>query len=100
MNGRAASPLRRVLAAVVEGRARTPEELAREAGVSRDEASAMLDYWVSRGRLTREEITPGCPAPDCGGCPLASGCAGKIPGGAPALVTIGVRPGRNRPGTS
>ncbi|MBQ0988331.1 hypothetical protein KBZ10_28255 [Streptomyces sp. F63] len=91
------SPLRRVLAAVTEGRAHTLEDLAREAGVSRDEASAMLDYWVSRGRLTREEITPGCPARGCGGCPLASGCAGRAPGGAPALVTIGVRPRREGP---
>ncbi|KNE82041.1 MULTISPECIES: FeoC-like transcriptional regulator [Streptomyces] len=89
------SPLRRVLTAVTEGRARTLDDVAREAGVSRDEASAMLDYWVSRGRLTREEITPGCPPRGCGSCPMASGCTTRTPGSAPALITIGVRPRRS-----
>lgn len=93
------SPLRRVLAAVVEGRARSLDDIAREAEVSPDEASAMLDYWVARGRLTREEITPGCPASGCGSCPIAAGCSAGPKSGGPALVAIGVRPRRNRPAT-
>jgi hypothetical protein len=88
------SPLRRVLAAVREGRARSLDDLAREAGVSPEETAAMLDYWVARGLLTREEIAPGCPAAGCGSCPVtASGCATR-PRNAPALVTITPRVSR------
>jgi hypothetical protein len=86
------SPLRRVLVAVREGRAHSLDDLAREAGVSPEEAAAMLDYWVARGRLTREEIAPGCSAASCGTCPVAaSGCATR-PRSGPALVAIGARP--------
>jgi hypothetical protein len=93
------SPLRQVLAAVLEGRARSLDDLAREAEVSPEEASAMLDYWVARGRLAREEITSGCPASGCGSCPVAAGCAAGPRRAGPALVTIGADPRRGRAAT-
>ncbi|GGY16408.1 FeoC-like transcriptional regulator [Streptomyces xanthochromogenes] len=58
------STLRQVLAAI-ESAARTGaglDSVARSLGLSRAEVDAMAEYWVRKGRLTREEIGGGCPA--------------------------------------
>ncbi|WP_327352696.1 FeoC-like transcriptional regulator [Streptomyces sp. NBC_01304] len=42
--------------------------VARRLGVTLDEARAMADYWVRKGRIERELVG----MPDCSGCVFAS----------------------------
>lgn len=77
-------PLRQVLVRI--RRARDGVRLDRitaEIGVTPDEVASMVDYWVRRGLLTREEVSSGCPPSGCGGCAAATNCAGSRLGGAP-----------------
>ncbi|MFE9537339.1 FeoC-like transcriptional regulator [Streptomyces sp. NPDC006691] len=89
------SLLREVLARI-ESAARTGaglDAVARSMGLSRSEVEAMAEYWVRKGRLTREEIGGGCPPSGCGGCPIAnSGCG--TGGGRPAPLLVALRPRR------
>ncbi|MEV6048288.1 FeoC-like transcriptional regulator [Streptomyces xanthochromogenes] len=90
------STLRQVLAAI-ESAARTGaglDSVARSLGLSRAEVDAMAEYWVRKGRLTREEIGGGCPAAGCGGCPVARGACATS-GGRPAPLLIALRPRRS-----
>lgn len=71
-------------------------EVARQVGVSREEAEAMVEYWVQRGALGTTDIGRGCSSGGCGGCPSAArdggpGCGTDGPSG-PVLVAITVRP--------
>ena len=71
-------------------------EVARRVGVSREEAEAMVDYWVRRGALGTTDLGRGCASGGCGGCPSAArdggpGCGTDGPSG-PVLVAITVRP--------
>ncbi|MTJ61626.1 hypothetical protein GL305_11705 [Nocardia seriolae] len=80
------SPLRRVLAEITASRGDfSLDQLARSVGVSTDEARAMVDYWVRKGRLSVEQIGSGCPATGCGGC-TRSGCPTGDKG--PVLLAI------------
>ncbi|MFC5720869.1 FeoC-like transcriptional regulator [Streptomyces gamaensis] len=91
------SPLRHILRLVQETRGSLRlEELAERAGVAPDEAASMVDYWVARGVLTREEVGGGCPAAGCGGCALKTSCApsGRAGGGGIAPVLYAIRPAR------
>ncbi|MGW2479248.1 FeoC-like transcriptional regulator [Streptomyces sp. NPDC001571] len=89
------SLLREVLARI-ESAARTGaglDAVARSLGLSRGEVDAMAEYWVRKGRLTREEIGGGCPTSGCGGCPVANnGCGAN--GGRPAPLLVALRPRR------
>ncbi|MFE0107041.1 FeoC-like transcriptional regulator [Streptomyces sp. NPDC059009] len=91
------SPLRQVLAEVraTQGSVR-PADIAARVGVDPDEAEAMIDFWVRRGELTREEVSGGCPPAGCGGCALVQACGGGGPAARaahrPLLLTV--RPAR------
>ncbi|MER5885353.1 FeoC-like transcriptional regulator [Streptomyces sp. NPDC001941] len=85
------SPLRHVLVAVRRARGSVRvEDIAAEAGVAPDEAASMIEYWVRRGVLTREEVNGGCPPAGCGGCPARTSCGTPALGGTPLLHTIRV----------
>lgn len=93
------SPLRQLLAEVRDARGGVRlDDIARRVGVARDEAAALVDYWVARGELAREEVAGGCPPAGCGGCALARACGVARAGGPasrpePLLFTIrAVRP--------
>lgn len=98
------SPLRQVLAEIVASPGeRSLNDIAQRLDLSRDEVEAMVEYWVSRGRLTVDQIGGGCPPGGCGGCGVAGqpGCAsgGSSPlrgAGGPVLVTISAPPRDNR----
>ena len=71
-------------------------EVAGRVGVSREEAEAMVEYWVRRGALDTTDIGRGCSSGGCGGCPSAArdggpGCGTDGPSG-PVLVAITTRP--------
>ncbi|MCN9243808.1 FeoC-like transcriptional regulator [Streptomyces sp. RY43-2] len=71
-------------------------EVAQRVGVSREEAEAMVEYWVQRGALATTDLGRGCASGGCGGCPSAArdggpGCGTDGPSG-PVLVAITVRP--------
>ncbi|MGW1076288.1 FeoC-like transcriptional regulator [Streptomyces sp. NPDC002537] len=69
------SPLRQVLAAVREANGSVRlDDIARRLGLAPDEVASMVDYWVHRGELTREEVGGGCPSGGCGGCASVSSC--------------------------
>ncbi|MFE3192405.1 FeoC-like transcriptional regulator [Nocardia sp. NPDC059240] len=86
------SPLRRVLAEITESRGEfSLDQVARRVGVSRDEAQAMVDYWVRKGRLSVEQIGSGCPSTGCGGC-AQTGCSTGVKG--PVLLAITPNPRR------
>lgn len=103
-NAAAAGPLRRMLdeirAGAREGRPLDVPGLAARLGVAPDEAASMLDFWVARGVLAREDVTGGCPAAGCGGCALRRSCAPASGGGTrtagPILRTIRLRDGLAR----
>jgi hypothetical protein len=92
----ASSPLRAVLAEVSGGRAASLAEVARRVGVSRDEAAAMVEYWVRKGRLTADDLGAACPSGGCGSCSSGHGdrpgCGASSPADRPVLLAIGVRP--------
>ncbi|MCW2901407.1 MAG: hypothetical protein JWO67_3672 [Streptosporangiaceae bacterium] len=93
------SALRQLLKEISEARGGVSiDDIARKVGVSRDEADAMVDYWVRKGRLSVDDLAAGCPSGGCGGC--AQGVKGKpgcgsSPGNGPVLlaITIPRRPG-------
>jgi hypothetical protein len=93
--GRGASPLRQVLAEVRAGTAMTLDEVARHVGVSRDEASAMVDHWVRKGRLTVDDLGAACPSAGCGSCSSGRGsepgCGSASPAERPTLLAISFR---------
>lgn len=77
------SPLRQVLHQILRARGGLRlEEIAAGAGVAPDEAAAMVDYWVARGVLAREEVNGGCPSTGCGSCASAVACTGTRRSGA------------------
>jgi hypothetical protein len=88
------SALRQVLEEVRSGRARGLDDLARRVGVSRDEASAMVDHWVRKGRLDVADLSAACSSGGCGSCPSGDhgspGCGAGD--GRPVLLAISVRP--------
>ncbi|GAB0102082.1 hypothetical protein JMUB6875_10490 [Nocardia sp. JMUB6875] len=89
----AASPLRRVLAEITESRGDfSLDQIARRVGVSLDEAKAMVDYWVRKGRLSVEQIGSSCPSTGCGGCAQSSCPTGDK---GPVLLAITPRPLRD-----
>lgn len=82
------SPLRRILAEITAAQGDLNlDEIARRIGISRDEADAMIDYWVRKGRLSIERITSGCPGGGCGSC-ADSTCGTRATG--PVLLAIGL----------
>ncbi|MEC3952462.1 FeoC-like transcriptional regulator [Nocardia sp. CDC153] len=86
MSAATTSPLRRVLAEITESRGDfNLDQVARTVGVSADEARAMVDYWVRKGRLSVEQIGSGCPTTGCGGC-VRSACPSGTKG--PVLLAI------------
>jgi hypothetical protein len=94
--GRGAGPLRRVLAEVRAGTAVTMDEIAEHVGVSRDEASAMVDHWVRKGRLSVDDLGAACPSGGCGSCSSGHGdepgCGSASPAQRPTLLAISFRP--------
>lgn len=87
------SPLRRVLAEITESRGDfSLDQIARRVGVSLDEAKAMVDYWVRKGRLSVEQIGSGCPSTGCGGCAESSCPTGDQRDRGPVLLAITPRP--------
>jgi bacterioferritin-associated ferredoxin len=92
---RATSPLRQVLAEVRAGTASSLDEIAAHVGVSRDEASAMVDHWVRKGRLTVDDLGTACPSGGCGSCSSghggAPGCGSASPAERPTLLAISFR---------
>ncbi|WP_040811561.1 FeoC-like transcriptional regulator [Nocardia concava] len=90
----APSPLRRVLAEITESRGDfSLDQIARRVGVSLDEAKAMVDYWVRKGRLSVAQIGSGCPSGGCGGCAESSCPTTGVKG--PVLLAITPRPLRD-----
>jgi hypothetical protein len=96
--GAGGGALRAVLAEIraARGGGVSLAEVARRVGISREEAEAMVDYWVARGALGATDIGRGCSSGGCGGCPSgtadgAPGCSTAGPSG-PVLVAITVRP--------
>lgn len=89
------SPLRQVLAEVRAGTATTVTDLAARVGVSRDEASAMVDHWVRKGRLTADDLGAACPSAGCGSCSSGHGdepgCGSASPADRPTLLAISFR---------
>jgi len=92
--GRAASPLRAVLAELGAG-APTLDDVARRTGLARDVVAAAVDQLVRLGRVTSSTLATSCPDGGCGTCPAGSGCDGRgtpAPSGRrPVLVTLSVR---------
>jgi hypothetical protein len=90
------SPLRRLLEEVTAARGGvTMDEIARRVGVGRDEADAMVAYWVRKGRLSVDDLGAACPSGGCGGCALGGddgrpGCGTRRDG--PVLLAITARP--------
>ena len=64
--------LEKVLELIKEGK-RTPEEIAHELGVRREEVEAAIEILKSLGYI--EEVRKGSPA--CETCPLKKICGGK-----------------------
>jgi FeoC like transcriptional regulator len=89
------SPLRQVLAEVRAGTASSLTQLAQNVGVSRDEASAMVDHWVRKGRLTVDDLGGACASGGCGSCSSGHGdqpgCGAASPADRPTLLTISFR---------
>ncbi|MGH4028999.1 FeoC-like transcriptional regulator [Actinomycetota bacterium Odt1-20B] len=86
----APGPLRQVLAEVRAARGSVrPADIAARVGLAPDEAEAMIDFWVRRGELTREEVGGGCPPAGCGGCALVQACGGPaLAARRPLLLTV------------
>lgn len=77
------------------------DAIARRLDLCRDELDSMVDYWVRRDRLQREELRSGCPAGGCGRCPSGHGgtpgCGASAanPGGTVLLgITVKRSPSR------
>ena len=90
------SALRQVLTEVSTGGG-TLAQVAARVGVSSDEASAMVDYWVRKGRLTVDDLGNACPSGGCGSCGSGTpdgdaGCGSAGPSDRPVLLAISVRP--------
>lgn len=72
------------------------DEIARRAGVSRDDVDAAVGYWLHRGELSARRLD--CGPTDCTGCALrAAGCgpasrpgSGKQPPGAGNRTSVTV----------
>lgn len=94
------SPLRQVLAEVRAGTATSLSDVARRVGVSRDEASAMVEHWVRKGRLSVDDLGSACPSAGCGSCSSGHddqpGCGSASPADRPVLLAISLRP-QDRP---
>jgi hypothetical protein len=45
------------------------DAIARRLDLGRDELDSMVDYWVRRGRLQRQELRSACPGGGCSRCP-------------------------------
>ncbi len=58
---------------LIEGGKRTPEEIARELGMRREDVEAAIDILRSLGYI--EEVQKG--APSCDTCPMKKICRGK-----------------------
>jgi hypothetical protein len=90
-----ASPLRQVLAEVRAGTATSLTQLAEHVGVSRDEASAMVDHWVRKGRLAVDDLGTACPGGGCGSCSSGDGdrpgCGASSPAERTTLLAISFR---------
>jgi hypothetical protein len=93
------SALRQILKEISEARGGVGiDDIARKVGVTRDEADAMVDYWVRKGRLSVDDLAAACPSGGCGGCAQGvngtPGC-GSSPRGGPVLLAISIprRPG-------
>jgi hypothetical protein len=90
------SPLRQVLAEVRAGTATSLTQVAQRIGVSRDEASAMVDHWVRKGRLSVDDLGSACPSAGCGSCSSGHGdepgCGSASPADRPVLLAISLRP--------
>lgn len=92
---RATSPLRRILEEINGAHeAVSLDEIARRIGITRDEADAMVAYWVRKGRLSSDDLTAACPSGGCGTCPSGDngtpGCGTRRDG--PVLLAITRRP--------
>lgn len=92
---RAASPLRRILEEINGAHeAVSLDEIARRIGITRDEADAMVAYWVRKGRLSSDDLSAACPSGGCGTCPSGDngtpGCGTRRDG--PVLLAITRRP--------
>lgn len=91
------APLRQVLAEVKSsaGGGISLSEIARKVGVSNDEASSMIDYWVRRGKLSVDDLGNACASGGCGSCAHGKdgepGCGASAPGQGPVLLAISVR---------
>lgn len=76
MVNRPVSPLRHVLQQILQAQGSLRlEEIAARAGVAPDEAASMVEFWIGRGVLTREDVNGGCPTAGCGGCTLMAACS-------------------------
>lgn len=95
MTAAPASPLRRILTEVRAGTATSLTDLAERVGVSRDEASAMVDHWVRKGRLSIDDVGAACAAGGCGSCSSGNGdqpgCGASSPADRPTLLAISFR---------
>lgn len=94
-SARPTSPLRQVLNEVREGTATSLTQIAERVGVSRDEAAAMVDHWVRKGRLTVDDLGAACPSGGCGSCSSGHGdqpgCGAASPADRPTLLAISFR---------
>ncbi|WP_297490370.1 DNA-binding protein [Thermococcus sp.] len=89
--------LERILELIQEGR-RTPEEIAGELGLRKDEVEAAIEMLKALGYI--EEVHKGSPA--CETCPLRKVCGGKcfmpVGGGRIKVMKVKVK-GGNRSGS-
>jgi hypothetical protein len=87
------SALRQILKEITTSRGGVSlDEIARRVGVSREEAEAMVGYWVRKGRLSADDVASACPSGGCGGCARGDngkpGCGSRRDG--PVLLAITV----------
>jgi hypothetical protein len=80
--------------------ARSLDEVAHRAGLSRDTVEGAVDQLVRMGRLEAKELATGCPSGGCGSCASghddgSAGCGAPAPGvgrAGPVLITLRLRP--------
>ncbi|HET7900447.1 MAG TPA: hypothetical protein VFL59_04615 [Candidatus Nanopelagicales bacterium] len=69
------------LAAVLDsftGGARTVDDLAERTGLGKDLVRVALDQLVALRLVDAAPLAGACPDDSCGGCPVATGCAGPV----------------------